>query len=332
MQMQTLGFRVGQLMAACYRRGLMARSVIRERPALAPHLGACRQLALPPHSGTTRSISTSQVLWQLVHPRAIRRLPNVCGPRPVVARTTAACRWVCWWPLRRVSGGQPHGQGLVDVKFGAIHVVDLGRELEHAPAADPEPSTPFVYVVGHGASQNSSPESWMQGSDVYMARVAPSADAVNDRSAWEFYAGHGEWSRNGVSAAQSLISWGNRTGVTTITYVPAVKRFIMCVSTPTWSPFTTREFDTYLLESEHIHGPFRYITYMRAFGPQAYFVNIPSKFVSASLDPGDGSLKLMLSYSANFAMPGSHPNPPGSGYGWVLQEVKLHTRTVAEWV
>mmetsp|Transcript_87210 Transcript_87210/g.279590 ORF Transcript_87210/g.279590 Transcript_87210/m.279590 type:complete len:286 (-) Transcript_87210:10-867(-) len=261
MQMQTLGFRVGQLMAACYRRGLMARSVIRERPALAPHLGACRQLALPPHSGTTRSISTSQAsapfqhlllhttgatplhplpsmapgstaptcwttrstslaaAWQAPAQPGIGTFPaspspyhgrypsaslafngtwfygtymldnenhqpgrrlagtgaagycgNWCIQGPFVGFRTSVDRGRSWHePRLHVDGyaGGLFGESAADnhtakVKFGAIHVVDLGRELEHAPAADPEPSTPFVYVVGHGASQNSSPESWMQ--------------------------------------------------------------------------------------------------------------------------------------------------------------------------
>ena len=48
------------------------------------------------------------------------------------------------------------------VKFGAPHVVDLGRELEHTPAGDSEP---YMYVVGHGANATYSPTSWMQVGD-----------------------------------------------------------------------------------------------------------------------------------------------------------------------
>ena len=39
-------------------------------------------------------------------------------------------------------------------------------------------------------------------------------------------------------------------------------------------------FDTYFLEADSITGPYRMITYMPAFGPAAYFGNIPSKFVA----------------------------------------------------
>jgi len=207
------------------------------------------------------------------------------------------------------------------VKYGAPHVVDLGRELEHSPEAVAD-AEPMMYIVGHGASQPFSPTSWMQASEVYMARVTPSIEAVEDQSQWEFYAGSGKWSRGQVGDAKPLLSWGNRTGVTTMTYIPAVKRYIMCISTPTYSPFTEKQFDTYFLEAATITGPFRYITYMKMFGPQSYFVNIPSKFVDAAVDPNDGSLRLFLSYSANFAFH-SGANPPGSGYHWTLQEMRL---------
>jgi hypothetical protein len=62
---------------------------------------------------------------------------------------------------------------------------------------------------------------------------------------------------------------------------------------------------------------------MRAFGEEAYFVNIPSKFIS------DDGRTAWLCYAANFA--NGNPNwnthyrdiPPGGGYGMTLQEIKL---------
>ena len=60
---------------------------------------------------------------------------------------------------------------------------------------------------------------------------------------------------------------------------------------------------------------------MKDFGEQAYFVNIPSKFISK-----DG-LKFWLAYSGNFATDWNGmkiiANPPGSHYGLVLQKVEL---------
>jgi hypothetical protein len=60
---------------------------------------------------------------------------------------------------------------------------------------------------------------------------------------------------------------------------------------------------------------------MHNFGEQAYFVNIPSKFISA-----DGRTA-WLCYSSNFTNSYLHTDfkddPPGGGYGMVLQEFKL---------
>jgi len=54
---------------------------------------------------------------------------------------------------------------------------------------------------------------------------------------------------------------------------------------------------------------------------QAYFVNIPSKFISP-----DGQT-MWLMYSGNFATNWNNeqikPNPPGSHYGLVMQKIQL---------
>jgi hypothetical protein len=61
------------------------------------------------------------------------------------------------------------------------------------------------------------------------------------------------------------------------------------------------------------------VQYLRHFGKMAYFVNIPSKFISA-----DGRT-LWLCYSANWRYQGKKEwiNPPGSQYSMCLQELKL---------
>jgi hypothetical protein len=60
---------------------------------------------------------------------------------------------------------------------------------------------------------------------------------------------------------------------------------------------------------------------MKDFGEQAYFVNIPSKFISP-----DGRTA-WLWYSGNFAPDWNGvkiaENPPGSHYGLVMQKITL---------
>ena len=65
---------------------------------------------------------------------------------------------------------------------------------------------------------------------------------------------------------------------------------------------TISRFDTYILESPQITGPWNLVVYMHYFGEQAYFVNIPSKFISA-----DGRTAWLL-YTANFTNSYLHTN------------------------
>ena len=60
---------------------------------------------------------------------------------------------------------------------------------------------------------------------------------------------------------------------------------------------------------------------MKDFGEQAYFVNVPSKFIS------DNGKTMWLLYSGNFATDWNGEsiveNPPGSHYGMVFQKIEL---------
>jgi hypothetical protein len=84
---------------------------------------------------------------------------------------------------------------------------------------------------------------------------------------------------------------------------------------------TVSRYNTYILESDRITGPWKLVTHMNNFGEQAYFVNFPSKFIGA-----DGR-RLWLCYAANFSSGWGgitfKSSPPGSRYGMCLQEVRL---------
>jgi hypothetical protein len=175
------------------------------------------------------------------------------------------------------------------VKFGAPHAVDFGRDMRDSPDGK-------LYLVAHGADRPNDYEGWMIGSQVYLARAPPAPATLNDARVYEFYAGgHGKgatWSRSLADAAP-LVSWGNHTGVVTMSYHPLLEKYIMVVSTPTESPFTGSDsppfnatYDTYFLESDDITGPWALVSYAARFGPQAYFANIPSKFMGVSAAGG----------------------------------------------
>ncbi|HYG34316.1 MAG TPA: hypothetical protein VEC99_06005, partial [Clostridia bacterium] len=206
------------------------------------------------------------------------------------------------------------------VKIGSPHFVDFGKELEHSPDGK-------AYLVAHGAEYpDPNPRfanlSWITGDQIYLIRVTPSPESMNDASAYEFYGGKDKqgqpiWTRD-FKQIQPLVEWNNNMGCVTMTYNAPLKKFLMCV---TDGGNTCARMHSYILESDQITGPWRMVTYMTNFGEQAYFVNIPSKFISA-----DGR-KAWLCYSGNFAPDWNGEkiavNPPGTRYGLVLQEIQL---------
>lgn len=208
------------------------------------------------------------------------------------------------------------------VKLGVPHIVDFGQNMRYSPDGK-------AYLVSQGASDpDPTPRdanlSWITGDQIYLARVKPGIDSINNASKYEYFAGHDAhgraiWTRD-FSKIEPLLDWNNHMGSVTITYDAPLKRYLMAV---TDGHTTVSKFDTYILESDTITGPWKLVVYMKNFGEQGYFVNFPSKFISK-----DGRTA-WLSYSANFTngyasgVPHYASSPPGSGYWWTLQEVHL---------
>ncbi len=201
------------------------------------------------------------------------------------------------------------------VKFGAPHFVDFGKNMQYSPDGK-------AYLVGHGAERPDANLAWIAGDQVYLTRVTPSLETINDPEAYEFFAGHDRdgsprWTHN-FKHIQPLLEWNGRVGHVTVTYNPGLQRYLMCI-TDGWPTIDTM--NTYLLEAAQLTGPWKLIVFMEKFGEQAYFVNVPSKFISA-----DGKT-LWLCYSANFTNlafgTSIRANPPGSTYALCLQEVQL---------
>jgi GH43 family beta-xylosidase len=211
------------------------------------------------------------------------------------------------------------GQWGHPVKIGAPHFVDFGRDMEHSPDGR-------AYLVAQGA-ELSDPKprfanlSWITADQVYLLRVMPSPETINDPRAYEFFAGHdaqgqARWSRE-LGQIKPLLEWNNHMGCVTATYVAPLKKYLMCV---TDGGNTCARMNTYLLEANTLTGPWRLVTYLKDFGEQAYFVNLPSKFLSP-----DGRTA-WLCYSGNFAPDWNNEkvrvNPPGTRYGLVLQQIR----------
>jgi hypothetical protein len=227
------------------------------------------------------------------------------------------------------------------VKIGAPHFVDFGKNMEHSPDGkaymvgmgavenDPKPRPCVKPAAGGGWEVQECDEdfhhanlSWVTADQVYLTRVTPSPETINDIKAYEFFAGHdkkGEpvWTGD-FKKIKPLIEWNNNMGCVTATYVPGLKKYLMCI-TDGWP--TVSKMDSYILEADTLTGPWKMVTYMKDFGEQAYFLNFPSKFMS------DDGKTLWLCYSANFSRGWNDVkldfNPPGGRYGLCLHEVKL---------
>ena len=208
------------------------------------------------------------------------------------------------------------------VKIGAPHFVDFGKNMQYSPDGK-------AYLVGHGAvDPDPKPRpanlSWITGDQIYMLRVKPSIQNMNDRSKYEYFAGYDRSGRpiwtHDFARIKPLVDWNNNCGCVTMTYDAPLRKYLMFI---TDGVDTLARYNTYVLESDHVEGPWKLVVYMHEFGEQAYFVNIPSKFISS-----DGRTA-WLCYAANFS--NGNPNwnthhrpiPPGGGYGMTLQEIKL---------
>ena len=203
------------------------------------------------------------------------------------------------------------------VKIGSPHFVDFGKNMKYSPDGK-------AYLIAHGAERNDNPyrfynSSWITGDQIYLLRVIPSIENINDASKYEFYAGkdfdgNPSWTSN-FKKIKPLLEWDNNMGCVTITYNAPLKKYLMCI---TDGGNTCSKMNTYILEAENLDGEWKLVTYLKDFGEQAYFVNFPSKFISE-----DGKTAWML-YSSNFWIKaGVQINPPGSHYGMIFQKVKL---------
>jgi hypothetical protein len=208
------------------------------------------------------------------------------------------------------------------VKMGCPHFVDFGKNMQYSPDGK-------AYLLGMGAEENDPKPryanlSWITGDQVYMARVTPSPENINDVAKYEFFAGHDSagksvWTSN-FARIKPLLHWNNNMGCATATYNPVLKKYLMCV-TDGWP--TCAKMHSYILEADDLAGPWRLVVYMKNFGEQGYFLNFPSKFI------GPDGRTLWLCYSANFAPDWNgqklHLNPPGARYGLCLHEMRLLT-------
>jgi hypothetical protein len=210
----------------------------------------------------------------------------------------------------------------VPVRIVEPFFVDFGKNLEHSPDGK-------AYLIAHGATETANGTDrfgshWHIGDQAFLLRVTPSPESINDEGEYEFFAGHDEERRPVWTAKRSemkpLIEWDGHVGPTTMVWNPGLERYLFCVVVGEAGEGVHGRYDTYILESKEMTGPWRLVTYMKHFGEQGYFVNIPSKFI------GEEGRTAWLCYAANFSAnitPTLKQIPPGSRYAMNLHEFRL---------
>jgi hypothetical protein len=155
-----------------------------------------------------------------------------------------------------------------EVKMSAPHFVNFGKNMQYSPDGK-------AYLVGHGAvDPDPKPRdanlSWITGDQIYMVRVTPSIQNINDASKYKFFAGHDASGRplwtHQLALAKPLVGWNNNVGCVTLTYDAPLRKYLMVI---TDGGNTISKFNTYILESDHLTGPWKLAVYMRNFGEQA---------------------------------------------------------------
>jgi len=200
-------------------------------------------------------------------------------------------------------------------KYGQPYMVDLGKNQEHSPDGK-------LYFVSNGGTATDFGSDHINDDQVYLCRVAASAAGINNLANWEFYSGNGNWSHT-LSDGKPIFEWKNKVSGATMTWNPGLNKFLMFVFlngyTITNNHIEFGEFDSYVLESDAMTGPWKLVHYFPSFGKQGYYPNLPSKFISS-----DGR-NAWLWYGANFSPFDREQDPPGGGYHLSEQRIRFLT-------
>jgi hypothetical protein len=82
-------------------------------------------------------------------------------------------------PAKPLFGENPN---LCPVRIGSPHFVDFGRNMEYSPDGN-------AYLLAHGSTRPDAWNNWIQGDQIYLLRVQPSIQSINDATMYEYYGG-----------------------------------------------------------------------------------------------------------------------------------------------
>lgn len=200
------------------------------------------------------------------------------------------------------------------LKFGQPYLVDHGRNQQHSPDGR-------VYFVSSGSTDTSAATDHLNDDQVYLCRVSASVGGINNPANWQFWNGSG-WTST-LSSAQPIFEWRNHVSGATMTWNAGLGKYLMLLYRNGYTVTGTKtdfgEFDTYILESASMTGPWKLVHYLPSFGKQGYYPNLPSKFLS------DDGRNGWMWFGANFSPWDREQDPPGSGYHLCEQRIRFLT-------
>ena len=197
-------------------------------------------------------------------------------------------------------------------RFNVPHAVVFGQDNKLSPDGK-------IYLTAHGQLQGGR-SNWDKGDGIYLCRVDPKPEAVSAPGSYEFFSGRdkngdGKWTGD-IKLAQPILEWKNHLGSDSITYIPKIKKYLLMTARLKDSENNLPYNVLIFYEADAITGPYRMVHYLRDWGPQTYFPNVPAKFISA-----DGN-KMWLCVACNYSTK-TTPKPFQCRYAASFHEIEL---------
>jgi hypothetical protein len=244
----------------------------------------------------------------------------------------------------------PHG-GVVAL----MHSDDRGETWQNVPSKDAGPASYFLgprfaglAFVQFGPGASGIPErlggyvyaisndgNWETGDHVFLAR-APRL-SIGDRSSWEFFSSPGEgslsineptWTRR-EDEARCILRDPGRIGHPTMTYIPALERFLLTyntdsvphtLNTPSEVAFSTwdKRAELFVFEGPAPWGPWGLLHHDDAweYPHTPYLPQVPGKWLD------DDGLGGWMIFSGDYVI----PNAAGEYYGFMTRRFKFRKK------
>lgn len=216
-----------------------------------------------------------------------------------------------YWQDTRVAETDFFAADTTPRRFNVPHAVVFGQNNELSPDGK-------VYFTAHGEIAGGK-SNWDKADAIYLCRTTPNPQTVSNPASYEFFAGNNSSGNpiwiNDVTMSKPILEWKDHVGSEGLTYIPGLRKYLLMTARLMENennlPYNVLVF----WESDHITGPYKMVHYLRDWGPQTYFPNIPAKFISP-----DGKT-MWLCVASNYSHPGS--NPAQCRYGFSLHEIAL---------